>query len=183
MKKKYKTILLDQDSCLASFTQAVVTQLNTFTGQNVTMDRVVRECNWDLEKLWGMTQKEWWEAIDENPNFWLEIPMFEWSDHLYNELQKHADEVVIMTAPAQNPMCIAHKLIWLKDYMNIMPSHVITGKKKYLLARSDALLVDDAPHNIDSFVANGGNGALVPSDWNTTDLDFSMVWDAIEKKL
>lgn len=59
----------------------------------------------------------------------------------------------------------------------------ITGKKKYLLAREDALLIDDSKPNCDSFIGNGGSAALVPSDWNTLDLSYNMVWNKIAKHL
>jgi hypothetical protein len=38
--------------------------------------------------------------------------------------------------------------------------------RKYLFARPDALLIDDNPTNIDTFIQNGGQGLLVPRPWN-----------------
>ena len=181
MGKKYKTILLDMDGVVAAFTSAVIKQVNYVMGKNVTIEEVTKVCDWNLEDMWGMSQKEWWQAIDKNPNFWLEIPIFDWGNDLYNDLHQYADEVVILTAPSQNPMCIAHKLTWLKEKMDIAPNFVITGKKKYLLAREDAFLVDDSPKNIQEFVDNGGSGALIPSDWNTPNLTYDDVWSTIEK--
>lgn len=179
--KKYKTILLDQDGVICGFTSAVIKQVNSITGANVTIGRAVVESNWDLEKLWGLSQKEWWEAIDRNPNFWLDIEPFPWAFDLYHNLQNYCDELVILTAPSRNPMCLAHKLTWLRKHLDIPHANIIMGKKKYLLARSDALLVDDNPDNCDKFVANGGNAVCVPSDWNKFDLTFDDVWSKIRE--
>ncbi len=181
--KKYKVILLDMDGVVCSFVSAVVKQLNKVTGQTVTPDQVVAASTWQMESLWGLSQKDWWDAIDQNPNFWLEIPMLPWAKDLHNRLKHYGNEVVILTSPSQNPVCIAHKLIWLKENMNIPSRNVITGKKKYLLARSDALLVDDSPANCEEFIKNGGNAACVPSDWNKVNLTIEDVWREIGKFL
>lgn len=178
--KKYKTILLDQDGVLAKFTSAVIKQVNFVTGQNVTIERAITESKWDLEKLWGMSQKDWWGAIDKNKNFWLEIEPFPWAYDLYHNLQNYCDELVIMTAPSQNPICLAHKLIWLRKYLDVPSRNVMMGKKKYLLARSDTLLIDDSPQNCREFVKNGGNAVCIPSDWNTKTLTFDLVWKKIK---
>lgn len=183
MIKKYKTIFLDQDGTLCSFTSSVIKQVNSATGSNVTLEDAVNSSRWDLEHLWGMSQSDWWNAIDLNPNFWLEIEPFPWANQLVDDLKNYCDELVILTAPSQNPNCISQKLIWLKKHLNIPSRNVITGKKKYLLAREDALLVDDSKPNCDSFVDNGGNAVLIPSDWNTLHLSYSKVWNTIHNYL
>lgn len=181
--KKYKTILLDQDGVLASFATAAVEWVNLYKQDNVTMERVVKECNWDLEKMWSLTQKEWWEIIDLYPDFWLEIPMFPWALKLHERLCEYAEEIVILTAPSKSFHCIPHKLIWLEEKMGIDRKNVITGKKKYLLARPDTLLIDDAEHNCREFREAGGKAIQIPSDWNCLDLTFDKVWDKIEPEI
>lgn len=183
MNKKYKTIYLDADGTTHSFTAAVIRQLNSVTGYNVTIKDVVKTCNWDLEKMWDMNQYEWWNTIDQNPNFWLEIEPFPWAKKLYNNLKNYADEVIILTAPSQSEHCIPHKIKSLQRDLTVPRNDIICTKKKYLLARSDALLVDDAKHNCDPFIENGGNAVCVPSDWNTLDLTYEMVWNIIQEKL
>jgi hypothetical protein len=181
--KKYKTIFLDADGCIYQFTTAVIKQLNSVTGENITLSDVVGVCDWNLENMWGMTQREWWEAIDQNPNFWLEIPMFPWAKELYSRLKLYADEVIILTAPSLSEHCIPHKIKSLQRDLNVPRNNIICTKKKYLLAKNDTLLVDDAKHNCDPFIENGGDAVCIPSDWNTLDLTFDMVWNKIEEKL
>jgi 5'(3')-deoxyribonucleotidase len=181
--KKYKTIFLDQDGILAAFTTSVIKQLNSVTGDTVTLEDVVGNCDWNLEKMWGMTQKEWWQSIDRNPNFWLEIEPFPWAKKLYENLKYFADEVIILTAPSLSEHCIPHKIRWLQKHLGVPRKDIIPAHKKYLFARSDTLLIDDAKHNCDPFIENGGNAVLIPSDWNTLDLNYEIVWSKIVKCL
>lgn len=183
MDKKYKLILMDVDGCLASFCDAVIKQLNSVTGYNVTIDDIIEQCNWDLEKLWDMDQKTWWNAIDQNPYFWLEIEPFEWAREMYWRLHDYADEVGVSTAPPMNEWAVAHKCSWIKNHIGVKQSDIMVGKKKYWMAGPDTLLIDDAPHNVEAFQKRGGKTILVPSDWNTKDLNFDMVWRVIEDGL
>lgn len=180
---KYRTIYCDCDGVLAKFTTSVIKQLNDETGMNVTIDDVVDHSEWGLEKMWNMTQEEWWGKIEKNPNFWLELEPFPWAEMLYNKLLDHADEVIILTSPSKSENCIPHKIQWLEENIGVSRHNIIAAKKKYLFARNDALLIDDAPHNIDPFVENGGVGVLLPSDWNTRNLSFGVVWEKIEDTL
>lgn len=181
MVKKYKVIFLDQDGVLAAFTSAVIEQVNSVTGSNVTLDRAIKESNWDLEKLWDMSQADWWQAIDKNETFWLDIPMFSWAKTLHNNLKEYANEVVILTSPSQNPNCISQKITWLYENMQIPSRNIITAKKKYLLANNDTLLIDDSGRNCSEFIKHGGEAICIPSDWNTADLSFEKVWGVIEE--
>jgi len=181
--KKYNTIYLDQDGVLASFTKSVIKQLNDVTGDNITIHQAIEKSNWDLENLWGMSQKEWWNAIDQNPNFWLEIEPFPWAKQLYKNLKKHADEVIILTSPSQSEHCIPHKIKWLQKHLSISKNNIIPAKKKYLMAKKGTLLIDDAPHNVSKFIHNGGHAILVPSDWNEKNLNYETVWSIIDQYL
>lgn len=181
--RRYKLIICDADGVLASFTDAVIKQLNSVTGYDVKKEEVITRCNWDLEKLWDMDQKTWWNAIDKNPNFWLEIEPFEWAREMYWRLHEYADEVGISTAPPMNEVSVSQKCTWLKKHIGVQQSDIMVGKKKYWMANPDTLLIDDAPHNVERFENAGGNTILVPSDWNTHPLTFEKVWKVIEDEL
>jgi len=178
------------DGVCAMFTSSVIKQLNKVTGQNVKHKDVVKICNWDLEKMWTnksgqpMNQNEWWACIDKNPSFWRELEPFPWLREMYDRLQEFADKVVILSAPSRSPVCIPHKREWLAAHLDVGASiHAKFEKNKAKYARKGVLLIDDAKHNVDPFIEAGGDAALIPSDWNTKDLTFDMVWQAIEEKL
>lgn len=184
--KKYDTILCDQDGVLASFTQGVLDVFNPIYGTNYTCDSVSESSvGWGLEKLWDLNDVQMWKEIDKHREFWLNLPMIPWARELYERLKQHANEVVILTSPPKNPICGAHKRLWLSGNLGIESDNVMVGKKKYLLSTPGTLLVDDAPHNYTEFTekGKGGDCALVPSDWNTVNLSFDQVWDAISEKL
>jgi 5'(3')-deoxyribonucleotidase len=188
--KHYKEIYLDMDGVCAMFTPAVIKQLNKVTGQNVTHKQIVKRCNWDLEKMWmnksgnPMSQTEWWACIDKNPTFWFDIEPFPWVKELFDRLTDHCDKVTILSAPSRSSVCIEQKREWLYKHLSISyAEHPLFEKNKAKYASPDVLLIDDAKHNVDPFIAAGGNAVLVPSEWNTPDLTFEMVWEAIEKCL
>ena len=41
-----------------------------------------------------------------------------------------------------------------------------TTIRKHFCARPDALLIDDSDHNVEAFLAHGGQAILVPRPWN-----------------
>jgi 5'(3')-deoxyribonucleotidase len=88
--------------------------------------------------------------------------------------------VIICSAPNKNPQCVAQKMQWLKQHLNIESPDVAFVKKKYLLAKPGNVLIDDYKVNTDKFFAHGGLSILIPSNWNTEDLSFDKVWKVID---
>lgn len=182
--KSDPVILLDVDGVLAAFTQSVIDTLNPKTGKNVTLDYIVNQkIDWALESAWGLSEAEWWKLIDENPNFWRDIKPFSWAKELYETLNGIAAEVIIATSPPKNPIAASHKIEWLEKHIGVTHHNIMIGKKKYLMAKENHILIDDYHRNIAQFEEHGGRGILVPSDWNTKDLSFEKVWEVIKKEL
>ena len=47
----------------------------------------------------------------------------------------------------------------------------------------NGILIDDYSGNVDKFKNAGGDAILIPSDWNTVDLTYEKVLDAITEPL
>jgi len=178
--KNYKTIYVDMDGVLAQFTKAVIKQVNNITGSNNTINDVINKSDYRLEHVWNLSVEEWWECIDRNPKFWLDIEPFPWALDLINDLQQWCDDLIILTAPSQNPLCAAHKIQWCYNHLGVHIKDIIIARRKYLLANPHSLLVDDAKHNVDGFRGKGGDAVLVPSDWNMEDLNYCKVKEALK---
>ncbi len=110
---------------------------------------------------------EFWMAISRTE--WAECPaseIFPWVLHRAARLVGR-ENVCIATSPTKCPESLAGKLDWIH---RVMPpwmhrQYAITPRK-HLLARPDALLIDDVEDNIARFEAEGGHGILVPRPWN-----------------
>jgi len=191
MTNKYDTIFLDQDGVLTHFAKNAVEVTNAHMLSKgvptVTMKRMVETADWNMPGLWGLTDKEWWKILDAEKTFWLDLEPFEWAKKLYKELQKHTDNLIILTAPPDtNSEACSHKRMWLKKHIGIESENIIVAKKKYVLSRPGTLLIDDNAKNVRDFTTvkrPKGAGVVVPSDWNTSDLSYEIVWKEIEKVL
>jgi 5'(3')-deoxyribonucleotidase len=183
-----KYILLDQDGVLADFCSKALERLNIVYNKEYTLTDLVKFGQFDMEKLYKISVSDFWKALeDENKyfgadHFWNSIGPFPWSRQLITELRKIAP-VIICSAPNKNPQCVAQKMQWLKRYLNIESPDVAFVKKKYLLAKPGNVLIDDYHVNIDKFRKHGGEAILIPSNWNTLDLSFDKVWEAISNQL
>jgi 5'(3')-deoxyribonucleotidase len=182
-----KYILLDQDGVLADFCSKALERLNMVYGKKYTISDLVEFGQFDMEKLYKISVTDFWKALEDanrfhdfkKDEFWCFIRPFPWARQLITELRKIAP-VIICSAPNKNPQCVAQKLEWLKQYLNIESPDVAFVKKKYLLAKRGNVLIDDYKVNTDKFFAHGGSSILIPSNWNTEDLSFDKVWKVIE---
>ena len=79
-----------------------------------------------------------------------------------------SDEVYLASYPMDHTDAWVGKLKWIDKHLPQYNKRVIlmTAHKK-LLARPDAILLDDRDDNIDQFCAVGGHGWLIPQPWNT----------------
>jgi len=166
-----KQILLDADGVLADFASAALNVLNERYETEYTIDDYARGYGqFGMNKFFGITEKEFWAAIEDSPRFWLDLEPLPWADSLYGELLEIAP-VTIVTMPNHDPMCAAYKLMWLDEFMGIHSDNVFLGHKKWLMA-GNGILIDDYHKNVDAFKENGGEAILIPSNWNTLGVSF-----------
>jgi len=112
-------------------------------------------------KFWGMF----------NFNAWANVPPSDELEFLLDSCIRLVDKenICILTAPiVTSPGCLEGKLSWIHNYLpSWLHKQYLIGPLKYFCARPDALLIDDADHNVDAFRAYGGQALLVPRPWNS----------------
>ena len=174
--------LLDMDGVLSDFTSSALKLFNKELNRNVTIEEYVdKQLGFNIEQIYGISINEFWQIINNEPIFWLKLKPFAWAQELVKFLREMGD-VTIVTTPSLDPECAKQKLQWLDAYLNIKSSDVFLGAKKYLMA-GNGILIDDYHKNVEKFQQNNGKAILIPSNWNTKDLNFDLVKQTILNNL
>lgn len=183
MENRRIQILLDMDGVLVDFMSGAIKALNKAYHKDITLEQYATEFGkWGTYDYYGISKKEFWQAIENVLGFWLDLQPIPWYKELYNYLSSKGD-VTITTAPSKSNSCVVQKYRWLEYYLNIKKEDVIMINKKQLLVAPGNILIDDSPDNVDRFSSVGGKAILVPSTWNTVNLTFEQVVYAIDSQL
>lgn len=174
-----KNILLDLDGVLSDFLSSALRLLNKRFDRTITHEEYATHGIFDIEKVYGISSKDFWDTI-ETKDFWISLEPMPWAKELYEKLNNIAP-VTIASSPSANPFCAADKAIWVKKHLGLKNSNLMLGSRKYLMASTYNVLVDDYPKNTDKFREHGGHAILIPSSWNTANLTFDKVWKSIEE--
>ena len=138
----------------------------------------------DMEKLWGMTVKEFWTPT-RGMRFWASLEKTHEADWLVDYCAKWVgvSNIAILTDPSNDPGCILGKKAWIKKYYPQLVSNMIFTSAKDFLAAPNHLLIDDRDRNIEEFRAAGGMTIRVPRFWNSDWDSADMTWKIVEHKL
>ena len=179
---KKQQILLDMDGVLVDFLSGAIECLNRDYNRNITIEQYAAEFSqWGTYDYYGISVKEFWDSIDSTPDFWYNLKPMPWCGQLYDELNK-GGEITVITSPSLDPSCAMQKLQWLDRYLNIKSDAVFIGSRKYLMA-GNGILIDDYNKNVEKFKEAGGEAILVPSNWNTNNLTFEIILNAILNRI
>jgi 5'(3')-deoxyribonucleotidase len=173
-------ILLDMDGVLSDFLSGALDILNEEYNKDYTVEDYVKYGKFSINEFYGISISEFWDTLSLEW-FWEDLKPFEWTYKLYDGLCQLGD-VTIVTSPSLDPNCAKEKLMWLRRCLGVKSTDVFIGSKKYLMA-GNGILIDDYYSNVDKFKSNGGKAVLVPSNWNTPNLTFDMVWGKIKLEL
>jgi 5'(3')-deoxyribonucleotidase len=153
--------VLDCDGVLADFVTATIKA----HGRHESHSEIL---SWDYFEDWGLSPAQFWEKC-RGFDFWVNILPYRWAETLLSHLRSQYDEVVICTAPSNDPECLEAKLEWLNVNFGIGIGDVFIGRKKYLLAKPNHTLIDDNIDNCKAFVEHGGQAQLFTQPWNTNE--------------
>lgn len=171
---KKKNILLDMDGVLSNFLLGALNVLNKRLDKNFTEEEYVSDNGgWDIYDFYGVSRAYFWDAIESEPDFWLNLEPLPWAKELYEWLCELGD-VTIVTSPSLDPDCARQKLEWLNKYLGITSGQVFIGGRKYLMA-GQGFLIDDSVDQIRKFEESGGECVLVPGNWNSVNLNFNII--------
>jgi 5'(3')-deoxyribonucleotidase len=167
-----KVLLLDMDGVLADFHGACCRLFGT------DFDAVMEACperphEYAIEKYLSKTLKkdisdrDLWERIDKEGQFWLEIEPYPWMDELWDAIRVSGMDVIVSTSPGLAPWNASHKITWLRMHLpELHEAGWMIGKHKHLMAKPFHWLLDDCDHNIMEFRKGGGNTITFPQPWN-----------------
>lgn len=154
-----KRILLDMDGVLADFTRFLAYHFRRID----LLTHWPKGCT-KIEDALGMTKQQMWDNIPKN-TFAALLPTDEFHDIL--ELVAAVDPFYhICTSPGPWAWSATDKINWLRKYIDPKFQRYIVVKDKTCCAKRGAILIDDKSSNIDLFIAEGGQGILVPRPWN-----------------
>ena len=113
-----------------------------------------------------LSTREFWERLDYG--FWANLPWTEDGKAILGTIEAFVpkSKICILTSPPMNAEAVAGKVDWIKKNLPQYKRQFLVGPRKDFCASPDALLIDDANHNIDAFTKAGGAGFLVPRKWN-----------------
>ena len=163
-------IFLDMDGVLADLRRQMYTSWSTneydaFDGPYPFMKGGAKE---EPFEQWYGAKERWTTGPVLNPEFWEMIPQYPWSQSLYFQARQLGN-VHICSNPGRPEFARSAaygKMAWCASELRLKPAHVILMRDKYLLARSNRILIDDDEDNITKWREHGGTGILFPQPWN-----------------
>jgi len=164
---KINCVYLDMDGVIANLSEKVLSlwglpaQLEEEIDAWDAMPRVVSK-----HVGFEVTAKSFWATVNHHGSeFFRDINPYPWAKDLYETCDAHVP-VVLMTT-AISPAAAMGKMQWMDQWFPDAKRHAITPCKHHF-ARPNALLIDDAPHNVEAFQKHGGQVFQWPMPWNGT---------------
>jgi hypothetical protein len=157
--------LLDMDGVLFDFMTALAKVHNRPSPYDLESSYGI----WDTEKLWGITEEQFWEPIQRDSlNFWSNIPLTPEAKEIvaFAENKFGTENVAILTAPSDDPGAVPGKRISIAREFPQFEKKMLFGSAKQFLAAPNRFLIDDRDKNVDGFEAAGGHSIQVPRPWN-----------------
>lgn len=164
-----KTILLDVDGIVGNFVKALC--VSTGHCYNALMSEYPPGLFWFTD-LWGWTIADYRQHMrGVGSDFWRNIEPYEEAKEFYDWLCKKA-EVFFLTHPFDGA-AIVGKDDWLRKWTDdINFTRYVATAHKHLCVAPDTLLIDDADHNVESWLKAAekkrvnAEAILFPRVWN-----------------
>lgn len=159
-----KTVFLDLDGVICNFRKGIYDAFNKPYNYSTLSPK------WNFWNDWPGVTFEMMNKVC-NISFWRNL---EWTHDGHDILQIifnwfNINQIYLLTTPMPNVWSPTGKWMWIKKNLpEFYKRAIITQAPKSLLARSDALLIDDKFENVNEFIKAGGHGILVPRSWNTS---------------
>jgi hypothetical protein len=122
---------------------------------------------YSFAKVLGFSANVFWSRIDEGgPAWWAGLEPYPWAFDLVRAAAE-LGEITLATSPTLSEASHAGKLRWINKHFGAgFRGYAMIACGKQILARPDALLIDDRDGPIDAFAAAGGNAIRFPRPWN-----------------
>lgn len=137
-----KRILVDMDQILVNLNDTWLKVHNEENDESVTIEDIT---TWEMENHVN-TGKGIYKII-ERPGFFDDLPPLPGAVEGFKALRNSGHEVVVCTSPASDDSARA-KYAWCKRHLGLDRRDVFIMHKKYWLAGTCDVLIDDKPDNI-----------------------------------
>lgn len=155
------TIYLDMDGVLCDF----VTPAMELLDPTVVIE--IPRGNPYMTDWYGISHEEFWRRIHSGGiAFWENLEKYSWTDDLI-EFCESISNVYILTSHGGSDRAAAGKCLWIDRHFPRLRNKIIITENKHLLAKPDAILIDDTDTKIYNFHMHGGRTILFPQRWNT----------------
>jgi len=150
--------MCDMDGVLVNFVGPLLNLINSPLQHNdITA--------WDMCDQCGITDDEFWETIDKaGSDFWANLPKYEWTDLLMQELRKRYN-VVLLSSAASSPATAFGKIQWVNRNFG-KDQILILAREKHYCAKPGHILLDDRDYYCETFIKAGGQAVVFPQTWN-----------------
>lgn len=156
---------LDVDGVLANLVE-VAFRIHNVPGN--PYDLPENKGNWFIHEIAGISEKEFWTALD-NFEFWATMPFMEDAFKILNLVEERFGEknVFLLTAHMYTHHCTGGRHAWINKMMPDYKDRFFIGCEKYAFAHYGTVLIDDRDKNIKLFKKAGGRTITVPRPWNS----------------
>jgi len=138
---------------------------------------------WGFVKYTGMTDFDFWDPLDSE--FWENLNWTPDGLEIFNTVRRVCplSDMALLSAPNMNIESTTGKIAWIRrEIPQLMKRTIITNAKE-MCAHPNALLIDDADHNVDLWRANGGVAILVPRIWNSRHAEADNTVEILRKEI
>ncbi len=157
-------IIVDQDEVLAHWVSRIIQWYNEDHGTSHVRDHIKEY--FAMEKVLGPNGKEYIKECLKEPDLYSSLDIVDGAVDGMRQLHDDGHDIIIATAlPADGSIGYHGKIEWMR---RVMPwfdlKNFVAIQRKYLL--NGDILVDDAPHNIDSWTATDRPAIIFDAPWN-----------------
>lgn len=159
-------VLLDQDQVLAEWVEKVLEWYNQDYKTNFTVNDV--QNYFDMEKILGPQGVPYIRSCIRYPDFYSDLKPVDGAIEGVKSLIDAGHDVCIVSAvPRCGAVSYHGKLVWLRKFMPWFNLNNFVACSRKELVHGDILL-DDAPHNVESYAKSGHGRRAVLFDrpWN-----------------
>jgi len=172
------TVLLDLDNTLVDFNAAVYKLFGlskTFVKEPTEWHGIHKSLSEALRR--EVTEAELWARVaDAGEDWWANLEWLPGAKDMVCEIKRLGLEIYICSSTSWIPSSATGKLRWVAR--NIPSCETFLCRHKHMLAAPDRLLIDDAPHQVESFRKAGGHAIYYPQPWNE---EYTEGWPALPR--
>ena len=136
---------------------------------------LIKSHQWDIEhddwksyyhnRQMGVEDAVMWDPTLK-PGWWLSLEPYPGAKEFIQAIRDAGHDIIYSSAPSVDSKCAAEKIDWLRQHGFMNGNDYTLGPKKFLLAGSGGILIDDSDDQISAFQDRGGVGVLFPQPWN-----------------